>query len=46
MSKETRKDVNKTFRSGEFATSKGLRWTGKGLDKSAKFFYEMKKKRQ
>lgn len=25
MSKETRKDVNKTFRSGEFATSKGLR---------------------
>ena len=26
MSKETRKDVNKTFRSGEFATSKGLRW--------------------
>ena len=33
MSKETRKDVNKTFRSGEFATSKGLRWTGKGLAK-------------
>jgi len=46
MSKETRKDVNKTFRSGEFATSKGLRWTGKGLDKSAKFVSEWKYNRQ
>lgn len=46
MSKDTKKDVNKTFRTGEFATSKGLSWTGKALDKGAKFASEWKNERQ
>lgn len=47
MSKETRKKMSiRHFVQGEFATSKGLRWTGKGLDKSAKFVSEWKYKGQ